>query len=533
MSLVSVYFALFVLAVLILYYALPQKYQWIVLLAASYFYYIVTCNRFVIYMIVTTLSTYAAGLLIEKIASSAAETLSSNKEIWSREEKKTFRQKVQTRKRVLLACALLFNFGILAFLKYFNFAAESVNAVLQACGITFALPEFRLLLPLGISFYTFQAMGYIIDVYRGKFAAERNPARFALFVSFFPQIIQGPIAFYSDLAHQLYAKHPLRYEALKNGALLIVWGLFKKLIIADRAVYMIDTVSGDYSNFPGVFILLSALMFALQLYADFSGGIDICRGVAEMLGIEMAENFRRPYFSRSLTEYWHRWHITLGAWLRNYLFYPISISALFLDWSKKLKKVNKHLGKVLPTCIASLITFLVIGIWHGANWKYVAFGFWNGMVIMLAELCQPLLDKLTVSLHINKASRGYGLFAMLRTFIIVLIGYYFDIAADLKGALQMMYLSVTDIHLHDLLDWSCLQASQLDVFDYSIIVVCGLVVLIASVIQERSGRTIRSLLEERPLILQWLVILAGVFSVIVFGMYGPGLDPAEFVYMQF
>ena len=259
-----------------------------------------------------------------------------------------------------------------------------MHSLLGAVGLDIAMPDFKLVLPLGISFYTFQTMGYVIDVYRGKFRAAKNPAKFALFASFFPQIVQGPIAFYSDLAYQLYAPHDFNYNRFKSGGILALWGLFKKLVIADRAVAMVKLVAGNYSDFKGTYILMAVCMYAIQLYADFSGGIDICRGFAEMLGITMAQNFRQPYFSRSLTEYWHRWHITLGEWLRTYLFYPISISKPFLKMGKQLKKHGlKHLGKVLPTSIASLITFIVIGVWHGAAWKYVAFGLFNGMAILI------------------------------------------------------------------------------------------------------------------------------------------------------
>lgn len=202
---------------------------------------------------------------------------------------------------------------------------------------------------------------------------------------------------------------------------------------------MIHTVAGAYTDYAGTYVLLAAIVYALQLYADFSGGIDISRGVAQMFGITMGENFRRPYFSRTLTEYWHRWHISLGDWLRNYLFYPLSISKAFLNWGRHAKQhLGNHIGKVLPTAVASLITFLIIGIWHGASWKYVAFGFWNGMVILVSTLLQPVSDKVVAALHIERKSAWYQVFSMLRTFVVVLIGYYFDIADGFRAAMGMM-----------------------------------------------------------------------------------------------
>ena len=534
MALMSLKFLALVSVVFIVYYLFPKKYQWTVLLAASYFYYIFTCNKYVIYLAVTTVTTFIGALILQSVKEKADFKLKAHKEDWNKDERKAFKKKTTGRKKLILVSVLLLNFGILAFLKYFGFLAGSVMGLLNDLGLDAQLPRFKFLLPLGISFYTFQAMGYIIDVYRSKVKAEKNIAKFALFVSFFPQIIQGPIGFYSDLAHQLYEPHKFSYDKFKSGGLLILWGIFKKLVIADRAVKIIWLVAPHYEKFSGTMILTTALVYAVQLYADFSGGIDVCRGVAEILGIEMAENFRRPYFSKTLTEYWHRWHITLGAWLRTYLFYPMSISSVFLKFGKTLKKkTSKHIGKVLPTSIASLITFLVIGIWHGASWKYVAFGFWNGAAIMISALLQPFNDKLTEKLRINKENFFYKIFAMIRTFLLVLVGYYFDIATGFSAAIKMMWRSVTDFHISDYANLACLIPTKLDQYDYIIIGAGTLIILIVSIIEECTGKNLRETLSSKPVILQWPLYLLLICTIILFGVYGPGTCPSEFVYMQF
>lgn len=534
MELISVQYALFVAVALFIYYLFPKKKQWIVLLAASYLYYLLICNKYIIYMLVTTVSTYLGARLIDAFKNRQNEVVKAHKAEWTREEKKSYKQKNLKKRRGILIAVLLLNFGILGFLKYFHFVAELICDALSVFGLHFMAPELGLLLPLGISFYTFQTMGYLIDVYQEKVPAEKNIARLALFVSFFPQIIQGPIAMYDDLAGQLYEEHDFDYDCLKNGALLVLWGAFKKMVIADRAVKMIDVVTADPKAFSGTFVLAAALMYALQLYADFSGGIDIVRGIAQMFGITMAENFRRPYFSKSLTEYWHRWHITLGNWVRNYVFYPLSISKKFLDMGKWMKpKFGKHIAKVVPTSIASLLTFLIIGLWHGANSKYVAFGLWNGGVIMVLELLRPVNDKIGDLLHINRKGKCYQIAAMLWTFVLVLIGYYFDIAKSFSSACDMLYRSVTDLHLSDFYAGSVLSQSGLDWMDYLVIFAGAVVILIASVIQERTGRNIRDMLMEKKLLVQWACIFAGIFAILIFGFYGPGMDPAEFVYMQF
>lgn len=534
MTLTSFSFYLFVLVLLALYYLLPQKCQWVILLIGSYCFYAIVCLRYMGFLVITTLTTYAGARLLDRLAARARQELLENRERWSGDERKAYKKQTGKRRRWLLAAVLLFNFGILAVLKYYNFFAGSMEALFAGAGLTVALGRVGLLLPLGISFYTFQSMGYLIDVYRETVPAETNAARFALFVSFFPQIIQGPIAVYSDLAGQLYAPHRFQSEKLRHGAELVLWGFFKKLVIADRAVILIQAVAGNYANYSGTYILLTAIVYALQLYADFSGGIDIARGVAQMFGIRMAENFRRPYFSKTLTEYWHRWHITLGDWLRTYLFYPLSISKAFLRFGRSAKKhLSRHIGKVLPTAVASLITFLVIGLWHGANWKYVAFGVWNGMVILLSTLLQPVSDRVIGALRIRRESRRYRVFSILRTFVVVLIGYYFDLAENLSSALHMLARSVTDFHLSQLRPVAVLQTLPLDLYDWFVLALGVTVIFTASLIQERRRQSIRALLDEARLPLRWGVLLAGVFSVVLLGMYGPGLNAADFVYMQF
>lgn len=535
MSIISFEFFAFALIAILIYYLFPfKKYQWTVLLAASYVYYVLNCNKYIVYMLVTTVTTYLGALVIDKISSKSKQYLSNNKEILSKENKKAFKAKTQRNKRFLLAGILIINFGLLAFLKYFGFCADTVHSFLSVCGMNYAEPSFCLVVPLGISFYTFQSMGYVIDVYRGKVIAERNFGKLALFVSFFPQIVQGPIGIYSDLAHQLYEPKRFNYDRFKNGGLLILWGVFKKLLIADRAVKVIKFVTADSGAFSGTYILFTVVLYAAQLYADFSGGIDICRGIAEIMGITMAENFKQPYFSKTLTEYWHRWHISLGDWLRNYLFYPISISKPFLKMSKNMKKHGmKYFGKVFPTALASLITFVVIGIWHGAETKYIAFGLWNGLVIMISSLMKPFTDKFTEKLNINRENFFYSVFCMIRTFIVVLVGYYFDIARSINDALNMIFRSVTDLHFSDLSSFACLAKSGIDRFDYIIIFVGCLTVFCVSLIREIKKDSVRNVLCRKSLPVQWILYLIMIAAIALFGYYGPGTTPADFVYMQF
>lgn len=540
MNYTSLNFILFVALTVLVYFLFPLKKQkWTVLLVASYVFYLFAGYKYVAFILFTTVSTYLFALWINRIGVKSKETLKLNKQTWDKDKKKKFKNSIKHKKRLVMALVLVVNFGILAFLKYYNFFAGSLNDVMGMFGIGFSAPTLKLFLPLGISFYTFQSMGYIVDVYREKVAPEKNIAKLALFVSFFPQIIQGPISFYDQLAHQLYEPHKFDFTRFKYGMELILWGFFKKLIIADRAVVAINTVTADYAAYNGTTLTFTILLYALQLYADFSGGIDISRGVAQIFGIDMLDNFKRPYFAKSINDYWRRWHITLGAWLKNYLFYPLAMSNLFINASKKMKgtkfgstKAGAHIAKVLPTSIASLIVFLVVGIWHGANWKYVAFGIWNGGIIMISILLKPIFDWVLAKLRINAQSFAYGVFQMFRTFLVVLVGYVFDVAPNFAQAMNTFKLVFVDQSFSA--GWSQISELGLDKFDYAIIIFAMIVVFVASVIQERhSSTTIREMLDKKSFALRGLVIFAGLMLVLVFGIYGPGYDPAAFVYMQF
>ncbi|MCI6615515.1 MBOAT family O-acyltransferase [Ruminococcus sp.] len=540
MNYTSLNFILFVALTVLVYFLFPLKKQkWTVLLVASYVFYLFAGYKYVAFILFTTVTTYLFALWINRIGVKSKETLKLNKQTWDRDKKKKFKNSIKHRKRLVMALVLVVNFGILAFLKYYNFFAGSLNDVMGMFGIGFSAPTLKLFLPLGISFYTFQSMGYIVDVYREKVAPEKNIAKLALFVSFFPQIIQGPISFYDQLAHQLYEPHKFDFTRFKYGMELILWGFFKKLIIADRAVVAINTVTADYAAYNGTTLTFTILLYALQLYADFSGGIDISRGVAQIFGIDMVDNFKRPYFAKSINDYWRRWHITLGAWLKNYLFYPLAMSNLFINASKKMKgtkfgstKAGAHIAKVLSTSIASLIVFLVVGIWHGANWKYVAFGIWNGGIIMISILLKPVFDWVLAKLRINAQSFAYGIFQMFRTFLVVLVGYVFDVAPNFAEAMNTFKLAFVDQSFS--VGWSQISELGLDKFDYAIIIFAMIVVFVASVIQERhSSTTIREMLDKKSFALRGFVIFAGVMLVLVFGIYGPGYDPAAFVYMQF
>lgn len=538
MSYTSLNFAYFVAIVAAVYFIFPvKKYQWTVLLAASYVFYLFTGFKFAAFLITTTATTYAAALVIDNIAVKAKAELKAHKLDWDKTQKKAFKEQVAKKKRIIMLCTVVLNLGILAFLKYFNFLAGSLNDLLA--GTSLSIPTLKLFLPLGISFYTFQSVGYLVDVYREKISAERNPAKFALFVSYFPQIIQGPISFYDQLAHQLYEPHSFNFTRLKYGCELILWGLIKKVVIADRAIMTINAVVDAYTDYSGTTIAFALLLYALQLYADFSGGIDISRGVSQILGIDMIQNFRRPYFALTIDEYWRRWHISLGAWMKEYVFYPIALSRRFTGVTKKIRATKfggttfgAHVAKVLPTSFASLIVFLLVGVWHGASWKYVAFGLWNGGVIMLSTLLEPAFLSVNKALKIRTESFFFRLFQMGRTFLIVLVGYVFDIAPSFGAAMDMFAKMIARQDLRGAL--ADISSFELTKKDYLVLILGVVLMFVVSLIQEKNpDTTLRQLLDRKPFVLRYLLILTAIIVLLVFGIYGPGFNPAEFVYMQF
>ncbi len=532
MSYTSLNFAAFVIILYAAYYVFPRKYRWVVLLCGSAFFYVFAMKLYSVYILATISTIYLSARAIDKNNKATSLAVKENREIWTKDERKEFKRKSESKNKLILILTLFFNFGILAVIKYFG---DFFGAILGS----------GLILPLGISFYTFQSTGYLIDVYRENAEAESNPFKLALFISFFPQIIQGPIGEFNHLEKQLTEGHDLRWLDFKLGIELIVWGLFKKLIIADRAVTAISafTANGGTEKFPhqgpygGTAVLFVIILYALQLYADFSGGIEISRGVSRLFGIDIAVNFRRPYFATTLNDYWRRWHITLGAWMKKYVFYSLATSKTFLNLGKKLSKGNsdafhKHLGKVLPPALATFVVFILVGIWHGSNLKYLAFGIWNGLVIMISLVFEPQFIRLRESLHIKPESIMHKIFQILRTFILVLIGYYFDVATNLSHAMEMLRDTVASQSISTFLgEWRSL---GLAADDYLILLVGTFILLYFSIRMEKEKvDSPGELMERHSGFLQWLVILIGIILILIYGIYGPEYNPADFVYMQF
>lgn len=527
MSFLSMNFLLFLAVAAAGYYVIPGRLQWMWLLLFSYLFYISFGVSAIAFILATTVTTFLGGLYMERIdkkLSCSLEAAQSGPAL-SAQEKKSRKAAAKLRKKQIAALVLIINFGILAVLKYRNFAVENINSIF---GTDFTAA--RLLLPLGISFYTFQSMGYLIDVYRGKYAPDHSLPRFALFVSFFPQILQGPIGRYDRLSDQLFASRRFDLTRIERGLQLMLWGYFKKIVIADRAAVVVSEVFGNYESYTGFIIIAAVLCYSIQLYGDFSGGMDVVMGAAQLFGVSLDANFKRPYFARSISDFWHRWHITLGTWMKDYVFYSFSLSKPMNHFGKYCKKhFSKHVSRVLPVCLANLLVFFLVGVWHGPAWKFIAYGLYNGIIIAVSNLFAPVFQKTAMKLHIPTESKSWAVVQILRTFLLVNISWYFDMAKSLTAALIMMRSTFRGLTLAVFADGSFLRLG-LDKKDYLVLALSCAVLFTVSFMQERQIQ-IRESLAVRPLAVRWCAYLLLLFSMPLLGQIN--LTGGGFIYAQF
>lgn len=538
MALFSLTFFIFLILTISIYYIVPKKFQWAVLLTASYVFYCYgTGWKGVVFILVTTVTTYFAARKIEDIqllfqAKSKEVKASGNK--LTNDEKTELKNECLRKKRVYLIAGLLLNFGILVVLKYGNFIIENVDAAMTAIGMGGRIPETSFILPLGISFYTFMTMGYLIDVYRGKYGADHKFFHFALFTAYFPQIIQGPIGRYNDMAKQLEEPHYWDDFAFRTGLLRLLWGCFKKLVIAERAGMFVNEVFANYASagYKGFIIFLASLLYGFQVYADFSGGMDIVFGASDMLGIHLTENFRQPYFAKSVSEFWLRWHMTLGAWMKDYVFYPICLSKRASRAQKKLKKIfGNHYGRVLVPTFASFIAFIIVGIWHGAEWKYVIYGIYNATFVSSNTLFEKLYMDTRAKLKIDEKSFWYSTFQMIRTTMIVLVGRLISRGTSAIDAFRMIKAMFSSFNIWVFLDDSLLNMG-LDQKNWNLLIIMLVFLLVVDYFNEK-GVVIRNRIAGMIFPVRWIVYYIAIFSVLIFGIYGAGYDAASFIYQNF
>lgn len=523
----SLKFLVFITAVFLGYFIFPKKYRWVWLLTASVYFYLSASVIYAGYLLLSIASSYLFGVYCGRLSARRESFLAGETDKEARRaHKKRFEQK---RKRAA-AAVILFNLAILGFLKYAGFALENISRAVRLFVPAFQPSGLELVLPLGISFYTFMAVGYCIDVYREVVAAERNPFKLALFLSFFPHIIQGPIDRYDEAAPQLYEGHAFDYDRAVQGLYRMLWGFFEKLVVADRLAILVNTVIDRSDNYSGMYLLAAVVCYAFQIYADFAGYMDIALGASKVIGIRLAENFDTPYFAATIPEFWRRWHMTLGGWFRDYLFYPVLRSSFCKKLTKRLKgRVSGNTAGTVTTCLALSVVWFTTGLWHGASWHYIAWGVYYGALIILSTVAKPWTERLSETLHINRDAGWWRLFRIARTFCLVLLGYVFFRANNTAHAVSIIVrIAAKFPPAFNAPDFGI----GLDRKDLIVAAAGMLILLIADTLKFRKVDTLKPFC-RLPLVIRWTILYAAIASILLFGIYGPGYDSSSFIYFKF
>lgn len=490
----SLQFLIFFPIVVGVYYLIPQKIRTYWLLVASYYFYMCWNAKYVLLLLFSTIVTFVSGLVLEKCA---------------------VNERGKLNKKLCVAVSFVLNLSILFVFKYLDFGIESLNAVLGRLHIALNAPEFDLLLPVGISFYTFQALGYTVDVYRGEIHAEKNFFRYALFVSFFPQLVAGPIERSKNFLCQLDKPQKPTLNSLRDGCLLMLWGYFLKVVLADRIAVFVDTAYGDFETYTGVYLIVATILFAVQIYCDFSGYSVIAMGAAKILGIRLMENFDAPYLSTSVAEFWRRWHISLSGWFRDYLYIPLG--------GNRKGRFRKY-GNLL-------ITFGVSGLWHGANWTYVIWGLLNGVYQIIGDFLAPIKKKVAAFLEIREDSLSHRCIRVASTFFLVDLAWVFFRADTALHALRIIKRMFTTKNHWVWFDGSLYECG-LNRQNFTLMI-WGILLLFVVDICKYKGIRIREIVAKQDVWAQFLIVIAGVFGILLFGIWGAGYDAANFIYFQF
>ncbi|MDR2457858.1 MAG: MBOAT family protein [Clostridiales Family XIII bacterium] len=373
-------------------------------------------------------------------------------------------------------------------------------------------------MPVGISFYTFQALSYTIDVYRGEVSVEKNLAKYALFVSFFPQLVAGPIERSKDLLPQIHQRHYFNFSRIKDGFLLMLWGYFEKMVIADRVAILVNTVYANWQNYVGFQIVIATFFFAIQIYCDFSGYSHIAKGAAQVLGFKLVDNFAEPYLATSIKDFWRRWHISLCTWLRDYVYIPLGGSHC-----SKIKKYRNV-----------MITFLISGLWHGASWHFVVWGGLHGMYNVIGDALKSVRMKFLKLFHVRTEPISFKIGQILVTFIFVNLAWIFFRADNCQVAISLIKQMFKEFNIWILFDRTSIYQMGLDEIEFKIAVVSIIILYISNIISYvKPKTTIRIIIENQNLVFQYVFYMVAIFYILIFGIYGPEYNPASFIYFQF
>ncbi len=508
----SAAFLIFFPAVTTAYFLLPHRFRWMLLLAASCYFYMAFIPAYILILAVTITVDYVAGLGLEKFEG--------------------------RKKRWVLIASILSNVGMLAFFKYFNFANENLAALANFIGWNYPIHNLAIILPIGLSFHTFQSLSYTIEVYRGHQKAERHFGYLALYVMYYPQLVAGPIERPQNILHQLHAEQHFDYQRVADGLKRMAWGMFKKVVIADRMVQFVNPVYTDPASFEGPALVLATLAFSIQIYCDFSGYSDIALGSAQVMGVKLMKNFDHPYFARSIADFWRRWHISLSTWFRDYLYIPLGGNRVSMPrWAFNL-----------------FVTFLVSGLWHGANWTYIIWGVLHGSYFVFFSLTEPFWQRLSALIKLDTLPRFKFALAMLTTFSLVTFAWIFFRAASLQDALYIArhlvsgwpsYLArswntvvdgvqrTSDLGLYALVDAAFTILEPMTDESRAVIALTALALIILLVVEilQYRGNFLEQL-NQKPVYLRRMVYASLLAAILILGTSYASVQQA-FIYFQF
>ena len=485
----SLHYLIFLPIVVGLYYLIPHRWRWLLLLTASYYFYMCWKAEYAILLVISTGVAYFAGLGISRTEDGR-------------------------QKKIILWSCLTILLGILFTFKYFNFINASLRSVFADLKIHYDIPYLNLLLPIGISFYTFQKISYVVDVYHGRVKAERHFGIFAVYSCFFPQLVAGPIERAQHLLHQFYEKHEFSYERATSGLMLILWGFFKKVVVADRVAVLVKVVYGNPHGYTGLPLVVATGFFAFQIYCDFSGYTDIAIGSARLIGFDLMANFRQPYFSKSIPEFWRRWHISLSTWFKDYLYIPLGGNRVVKwRWYYNL-----------------FITFFISGLWHGANWTFAAWGTLHGCYMVLDSIFGPGRDRLRAKAKSHSAQFIFDAFNVLLTFGLVAMAWIPFRANNFADAWYVLTHLFSGMGSWLDLRTDSIQFRGMGLNSLEFIYCAASVSLVVLYDIIDSHRNVWELLKAGPRPVRWAVSYALLILVLFFGPYN---QAQNFIYFQF
>lgn len=524
MQLISYAFVILWMSAFALYYLVPKKAQWYVLLGASILFYCIGLRGFPIGLLLTGAATYGCGRYLGGQLSQEKEAL---RQCNGREEKRAVKETFQRKRRRVQIFYIVFVMGLLVFYKY------TVAAVPVIDRLRGSHPGFldRVVMPLGVSFYTLTAIGYIVDAGRENCEVERDFRKVLLFLAYFPSVTQGPFTRYQQMKEQFEKAHAFQYDRMLRGIQRFVWGAFKKLVIADRIGIFVDRVYGvETSSVPGSIFVCATVLYMLQLYADFSGYIDMAAGVSETFDIVLPDNFRRPYFARSVAEFWRRWHITLGTWFKDYVMFSFVMSGVGRKIGKACKNRWNGLGRQVTPIIGTMLVWFFTGLWHGRTVSYMLWGLYYGVIMSVSLVMEPAFAGWKAKLRI-KEGRAWTLFCMARTWLIVFVADVLIRSESLTQAGAIFVSFLTRLQPGSLFS-SAVTSYGLSKYDFILLLFVLLIWLAVSVLEER-GLDVRTVIAQRPVVVRWLCYYGIVLLLLITGIYGGSYDTAAFMYQSF